>query len=364
MAPPRPQSSKLSRVFSENLIFLAIAIVCAYYMNLPGMLAVSNTSEEGYFHWGNVKEPVLEKFHMLRFLDIIVRDVTVGFAPSTYQVDTISWWQVMVFLSDYGVIYMALLMESSRSLSRGSIVRFPSIIATIAQFAGGGLFLPIQFFLHLVYRPPSSAQSHEDLRIDLIDALLWLPLSVLLNTGPIFGMYFASDLTKRHWWTWFWQLFATRIAIGYYSIIFFVKVTGLSRLARKLNYQTTMRCLFIPYILSQSTVWIYTISTAPYSVFKIFVPGTVEPEFAGTFIGLMRRLLQVDQISVMVSAFLWLFFLTRDMNNLGLVMRQHLTFFPLLLGWLPMLGPGATFGIIWLWKEQYMVPNVVDKRRR
>lgn len=87
------------------------------------MLAVSNTTEGGFFRWGKVKEPVLEKFHWLRPLDVIVRDVTAGFAPSTYEVDPASWWQVLVFLSDYGIIYLAFLMESSRSLSRGSIIR-------------------------------------------------------------------------------------------------------------------------------------------------------------------------------------------------------------------------------------------------
>lgn len=240
----------------------------------------------------------------------------------------------------------------------------PSIIATIAQFCGGGVVIPIQFFLHLVFRPPSSAQSHEELRVDLTDALLWLPLSIVLNSGPIFAMYLASDFATRHWWTWFWQLFPIRIAIGYYSILFILRATGLSSLSRKLNYQTTMRCIFVPYILLQASVWIYTISTSPYSVFEIFVPKTLEPDLANTFVGLMRTLLQVDQFSVMISSFLWLFYLTLDMSKLGLVSRQHVTFFPLLLGWLPMLGPGATFGIVWLWKEQFMVPTILDKRRR
>ena len=123
MASSRPPSSKFSRIFSENLLFLVIGLTCCYYMDLPGMLSVSNTSEGGFFHWGNVKEPVLDKFHLLQPLDIIVRDVTLGFAPSGYEVDPVSWWQVFVFLSDYGIIYMAMLMESSRPLSRGSVVR-------------------------------------------------------------------------------------------------------------------------------------------------------------------------------------------------------------------------------------------------
>ncbi|KAH7130066.1 hypothetical protein B0J11DRAFT_243598 [Dendryphion nanum] len=364
MPPSRPPSSKLGRAFSSNLIFLVIAAVCGYYMDLPGMLAVSNTTENGFFHWGKVREPVLEQFHLLGFLDVIIRDVTAGFAPSIYQVDPVSWWQMIVFLIDVAPMYMVWLMESSRPLTRGSIARFPSIMATIAQFAGGGVFFPINYFLHLVYRPPSTSTSRDDLRVDLSDAFLWLPLSLLFNTAPTLAMYFAPTFATRHYYTWFWQLFTVRIGITYYTIVSLVKLTGFSMSGHKLNYQATLRKLFAPYIVLQTALWLYSIFNTPYPLRTVFVPGKIEADFAGTFIGLMRRLLQVDQWSVMGSSFLWLIYLMWDMSHIGLVSRKQLYSFPLLLAIFPLLGPGATFVVMWLWKERFVVPDESEKKRR
>lgn len=68
----------------------------------------------GSIEWASGKVPILDKFHLLSFLDVPIRDVTVGFAPSSFGYDSVSRWQMMNFLMDVGVFYMVWGFESLR----------------------------------------------------------------------------------------------------------------------------------------------------------------------------------------------------------------------------------------------------------
>jgi hypothetical protein len=107
-------SSKWQRAGPAS-IFLVIAITCGYFMDVPTFVTkFPSPSSTGFISHPGGKVKILENFHWIRFLDPIFRDVTPGFAPSTFGYDDVSRWQVFNFFNEIGVWYMIWGMESLR----------------------------------------------------------------------------------------------------------------------------------------------------------------------------------------------------------------------------------------------------------
>lgn len=74
----------------------------------------------GIIEWSEGKFPILEKFHWLPQLDPIIREITPGFAPSSFGYDDVSRWQMFNFIiSDVGVFYLIWGCESLRGAVDG-----------------------------------------------------------------------------------------------------------------------------------------------------------------------------------------------------------------------------------------------------
>lgn len=122
--PPNPSpefensESKLWRA-ARGLPFLAITAAAIYYMwgiCLPHMLqrageimnkGIQNEIGEA------VHIEVLQNFYSLEVLDSRVRGLAACFA-SLHFIDLVSSWQSLTFLTDLGVVYSILLIESAR----------------------------------------------------------------------------------------------------------------------------------------------------------------------------------------------------------------------------------------------------------
>ncbi|KAF2020109.1 hypothetical protein BU24DRAFT_448457 [Aaosphaeria arxii CBS 175.79] len=356
MTPATPPPSNLRRAF-EGQILLYLGIVCGVCLDIPSMMSAPSPSASGQIETPRGPIPIPSNFHYLGFLNVVFRDVTMGFAPSSLEVDERSWWQMIVFINDVGVVYLIWLLESSRPSSRGTAARFPAIIGTIAQLAGGGVFFPVQNLLHYVFCPPVSIQKPSDRRVNVGDALKWSPLVVVLHTVPAIGMYIAPNFNTRHWFCWFWQLYTVRISLGYYILRTLGAVLNISSPRGQGTYHQILRLAMSPLIAVSATIWIYVVFQSPFSLATIFWPSKVEGEFAGTFVGFMRRMLQFDQWFLMGSHFLWTWYLLRDMKIAGLVSFQKALSIALGVLLVPVLGPGATAGLLWLWRESYLVQD-------
>jgi hypothetical protein len=233
----------------------------------------------------------------------------------------------------------------------------------IAQLGGGGVFIPCYFFLHLVFCPPVQMQSAADRRIDINRAFIWLPLMLLFHTVPVFGMYLASDFDKRHYWTWAWQLYTVRVSLGYYAILAVSSVvpSSLKALGQRISYHTALRIILGPFIAISILVWINLLVNCPYSFSTLFSPLKTGPEIESRWVGMIRRCLQYDELVVLGSAFIWLFYLEGDLRAASMASLSHSRTFMALLLLIPVIGPGATLGVIWLWKEKTLVEEKSDE---
>jgi hypothetical protein len=99
--------------------FLVASILCAYLMDIVSLIRdFPPPGEKGIISWEGGSLPILSKFHYLRFLDVVFRDITVGFAPSTLGYDNQSRWQMMSFITDCGPLFLVMMLEFSRGTTR------------------------------------------------------------------------------------------------------------------------------------------------------------------------------------------------------------------------------------------------------
>ncbi|KAF2186050.1 hypothetical protein K469DRAFT_664532 [Zopfia rhizophila CBS 207.26] len=353
-----PMTSKLHRALPAS-VFLVLSASCFLLMDIPAMVYdYPSPSATGFISWSNKKVPILQEFHWISSLDKVFRDVTVGFAPSSFGYDDVSRWQMLNFMQDIGVLYLVWLCESTRAGNRWSVVYFPAIFNTIAQLGGGGVIIPLYYFLFIVFCPPTRVQTLADRRITLGDALLWMLLTVLFHTLPGMAIYFAPDFETQHYWTWFWQLYPVRMSIVYFLVEGVSKILPIPRPRIVLRYSTTIRLILFPMIAISTGVWIYTLLNCPYSLKTIFCPA---PLIEDTWLLRMRRILQFDELFVYGSSMVWLGFLMMDAKKAGLVSGSGIAgFLVMAVGLTGIVGPGATFGVMWLWREGYLVDEEKD----
>ena len=103
--------------------FPLLSILALYCMDIISMIRAPSPSASGMIAYPGGTVKILDKFHWLPVLDDIFRDVTVGFAPSAFEIDMVGWWQVFVFMADIGPMYFVMLMESSRASSKGWLTK-------------------------------------------------------------------------------------------------------------------------------------------------------------------------------------------------------------------------------------------------
>lgn len=117
-----PLNSKLRRAILAYP-FLILSVSSIFLMDIISMIRdFDPPSATGRIAWDGGSIPILQKFHMIPFLDEVFRDVTVGFGPSTLEYDAPTWWQMFNFLNDFGVLYMICLLEATRPANKGTTV--------------------------------------------------------------------------------------------------------------------------------------------------------------------------------------------------------------------------------------------------
>ena len=103
------------------LVFLTLSVACFVLMGTVSLIRdFPSPTATGFIEWSDGKLPILENFHWFRPLDPIIREITVGLAPSSFGYDDVGRWQAMNFIiSDPGIFYLILGCESLRGAIRG-----------------------------------------------------------------------------------------------------------------------------------------------------------------------------------------------------------------------------------------------------
>ncbi|KAK7180504.1 hypothetical protein DPSP01_006116 [Paraphaeosphaeria sporulosa] len=343
--------SWVSRVLPAS-IFIILSVLCFFLMDMISLIVkFPSPTASGFIKWGNGTLPILDKFHWLRPLDPIIREITPGFAPSSFGYDDVSRWQMMNFIiSDPGMFYAIWGFESLRKGVRDGPAFYPGVFGLIAQFGGGGVIIPIYYFSHLAFTPPIRSRPLSERKIDIIGASVWSILIVLFHVVPVVGIMFDTTLKARHWWTWFWQLYTVRITMAWYIIKSIGNFVNVPRLHCPMSYRTKTALVLAPFIAIAVGLWTYTILCCPHSLSTVFYPHSLTED---TWVLRMRRILQFDQLFIWGSSVLWV---AMDMRRNRISSGVEILLAGVLLACIS--GTGGSFGLVWLWRECKLTSNI------
>jgi hypothetical protein len=193
-------------------------------------------------------------------------------------------------------------------------------------------------------------------------AIVVLPTLILAYYIPAFAMFDWPTLSGRESWLFVWQMFPVWISLIATLMSWFIPDTTVSDRFESPNRDLpVIRYTIGTLSLLSSTVWLATcISAFPQNkISSIFVPDNL-PSQATDFVAFTREFLKVDELFLFTNTFLWLAYLFWDLNHAGMLKTGWIRLLLYLVGSIALLGPGATAGVGWLWRENILA----SKRHR
>ncbi|KAJ4361867.1 hypothetical protein N0V83_010808 [Neocucurbitaria cava] len=350
--------SKLLRAL-KAVPFLGISLLAMYLMwgdALPPMLQRTGEIMENGVH-NNIGEPGFVKplmnFYGIEFIDSRIRGLAACFASFQF-VDVICSWQTFSFLTDLGIVYAILLIESARRANILTVASVPLLLGYNMQFYGIGTLMALYCFAHYVQSPIENFRAR-DLRLtDMGYTATVLPVLVLAHYIPNAGAFLSFiDPETRHKWEWIWQPFPVFISILQIVLkrTIMPNTVDKDRLDNVYADLPTINFTILSLCALSAGTWLYTFARAPFSMLTLFIP-----DFAATQTGdeYIRLFLQLDQHFSFGACFLWLLYLFGDMKKAGMMTDSWLSIIFKGAATLVLVGPGVTVGLGWLWREQIL----------
>ncbi|KAF4501673.1 hypothetical protein FAGAP_2126 [Fusarium agapanthi] len=339
-----PPESRLRRAIHALPFLLITAIMSrAFAMAKPIGPMIEETVKTSVFTAQNVTVPVIKSFYGVPVLDDVFAVVTVAFAHLQFFTDEEAYWQLLVFLTDFAGMYAVVMVE-------GGIC------------ANGSCLAPIFFFLFYIFTPVYKLTTPSLHCPGVAPCLAVLPTVVLGYYLTHFPSFFHSSLEARNWWNWIWQLFPI-----WGSVIMLILSKTIpqpkEQTLRTIKQELNVIRLTIGVISIISTLtWWYTVLNMDSSIFEVFIPQHFLNTPQDPILGL-RTVIQFDYICCYSAAFLWLAYHFKDLENVGICsiswMRAGCA--SAMLGGL--LGPGTTFPLIWLLREELLVATQADVKK-
>lgn len=229
-----------------------------------------------------------------------------------------------------------------------------TVFTFVAQLLGVGNVAPLYYFLHVTFAPSATAlkRSTEGRRLRPEQALYLLPLFLALHTFEVVRAFTATEPETRQYWIWAWQM--SPLWIGVANSLLSSLTASVPALENSIL--TSPRSLLAVMCAISSSIWVYTLSSSPYSISDMFIP-----DFAvySDFIGHTAKAMKCDELYSFGSSFLWLIYMFFDLHAAGLVGTGSLVVSALLPLVSAVTGPGTAFVIGWYWREQVLSSNKI-----
>jgi hypothetical protein len=163
-------------------------------------------------------------------------------------------------------------------------------------------------------------------------------------------------LSGRESWLFLWQMFPIWTSLGCLILSFFIPDSTVSDRFHAPNRDLPVIRYTIGILaVFSSIVWIWTCSTSAkqHGFLSLFLPAML-PAHTTDFVSFTREFFKVDEVSLFSNTFLWLGYLFWDLKHAGMVQASWLRLLFYLSSSVVILGPGATAGMGWLWRENVL----------
>jgi hypothetical protein len=269
----------------------------------------------------------------LSSLNTTFRPIIGFFSPALLEADIPQRLQLLFFLTDIGLIYLILTLESHRRANVLAFARFPLLFGLASHLFGIGSIAPLYYGLHYIQSPLSQFQAG-DLRMHTVSyAKTALPALIIAYFIPTFAMFFAPSLSSRLSWNALWQLFPLLVTVTHYLLARFA-VTDTTRSTRLQNPITAdlkyIRIASCTLTLFSAIVFNIIRFTSPFSLATIFLPATLSPiRLLASYrtldvVAVMNLLLKADHLSCVIASFAWLALLFKDIKESEIIRSSWL----------------------------------------
>lgn len=239
-------------------------------------------------------------------------------------------------------------------ISTNALVQRPFITCMLGQFRGVGVLAPLYFYL-LHISTPIEAFKATDMRLtNIAYTTSILPILLLTYYLPTAIQFFHPSLAARQSWNWLWQMWPVWVSGTAWAI----KKTGLIKdtFSTDRLYKPRWDYKIIQYTVGgtvaiSAITWWSVLALSPSSLTQLFVPTSLHPSAINLDV-FAKDFLKRDEVFLFANAFLWLMYVFWDIKTARMVQTSWIAFFGAGVASLLLLGPGAAFGLGWLWRER------------
>ncbi|KAL2787013.1 hypothetical protein BJX66DRAFT_311801 [Aspergillus keveii] len=322
---------------------------------------------------GEIALSMTEPHLHIPVLDNAMGPLLAVFTPSMTGIDPVSRLQMISFLIDVGPLFVVGMLEKFRRRHHWSAVLYPFLFAIACQFVGIGKVAGVYYLVEYFWSPTVTLPNAHSASMPRSTVNSLLGATLLVYYPLVAGSYFAPTTQGRVVFNAVWQFFPILVLLGQ-GVLFSVfqsrgktadEAGGLTKSTSKSTKTAKAQAgtrpemssirLTMATLSSISTLaFLYVRVTRPsdMSMTEIFFPvdsGTPVDSFETA----VRRMLQWDQVCWVVPGYYWLLLLFRDLSLKGVDVPWGRVVLGLILGTVS-LGAGATFGLVWLWRESLL----------
>ncbi|OCK81047.1 hypothetical protein K432DRAFT_425251 [Lepidopterella palustris CBS 459.81] len=355
---PKTRVSKRESVLIRALRSFPFVLLIAFAFNrMDAEEAIKEVDEvihSGILTWSGGSLPIYDSFFGIQWLDNLWRPVTVIFAAWNLEIDPVMWWQMLTFVTDFGLIYSIMLIESTRTANRLTLARVATLVGLAAQLIGVGVVGPVYFFLHYVTSQIFNFEDPDQRLTNLAYTRTVFPVMVLSFYIPHFMSHFHPSFAARHDWDWIWQMFPVWCALIQWILAYTVmpNTAQNGRMNEPKRDLQIIRFTIGPSIILSAVTWLGVLTMSPFSVRTIFLPHFTAPQHG--WMDIVRNFGQYDHLFCMGSAMLWLLYLFGDLKRAGMVQRSWMSILVAAAAATAVMGPGAAVGLGWFWRENVL----------
>jgi hypothetical protein len=226
----------------------------------------------------------------------------------------------------------------------------------LGQLGGIGVVSPLYYFLYYMSTPIEKLQA-SDMRLGKMNyALVLLPTLILTYYIPGYSMFYWPTLAGRESWLFLWQMFPVWISlITMFLSSLIPDTTFTDRFEAPTRDLPVVRYTVGSLAAASSFVWLVTCMNAFMrgGILAVFIPQNL-PSQTTDFAAFTREFLKFDEIFLFGNTFLWLTYLFWDLKHAGMLQKSWIQLLTYLVGSVLLLGPGATAGLGWLWREHIL----------
>ncbi|GAB1319710.1 FAD NAD(P)-binding domain protein [Madurella fahalii] len=350
---------------------LALAFGALFVMDVsPSIAWAKNLRDSGVLQLQGSSVPIVRSFYGVQGFDEFVALVNTYFFPSVYGYDPVSRRQVISFLTDGTVLLTIWIFESVRRANILTPLQWPNLFSLLGQVVGIGFAAPLYCFLHYIFSPIESF-SALDRRLTRLRwsraalpsvvlaylvpfylLLTWPPSTIATNAETASSSSSSSASPTRQLILFVWQLYPVYLSLTLYLVsrlwkdtTAHDKIRATQRDLPTLRWSVGLACAL------SAAVWVW--AWLPHGVRAVFVPAAL-PRSTPGLTEFTREFLRWDEVFGFGAHLVWMGYLFWDLAHAGMLREGWVTVMAVGVVSVLALGPGATLGLGWLFREHIL----------